>query len=268
MNKRTVVLLSVCFLLAVTTLTLRYIEQEKENIKSRFIGQEPVEEKQAPQGSYARGIHPTSPPAGDMPGSVNHEGNLQPPAAVTMPLSAGAAPTVAQPSPPNAAPPAVRQAPAAPGGEKSGGRGTIPLPEAPVSAALDDVTTPLGSEEPAAGPEAHGGGGADSLEAQAVFDERSAPEGAGEGAADAGKTVAVEEQADQVAVDGKLGEKIEEEENDAPADEGGGEEEDTVGEGEFSEDEVAPEEEQAPAEGEVPQEEGATGRKEELPYEE
>ena len=46
MNKRTVILLLICFALAATTFTLRYIEKEKEKIKSQFIPPpEPVQKR-------------------------------------------------------------------------------------------------------------------------------------------------------------------------------------------------------------------------------
>ena len=38
MNKRTIILIAICCLLAVATLTARYIEQEIEIIKARFVG--------------------------------------------------------------------------------------------------------------------------------------------------------------------------------------------------------------------------------------
>lgn len=272
MNRRTIALLSVCFLLAVTTLTVRYIEQEKENIKARVGGADSAQEKSTSRMPSAREPLARISPVNEMPPPVQQGTSVKPSAmgATSPPLTVMS--TVAEPSPGSFVPAGGRQVPAPPGGKKESEvvRGTNPVPDRTISTALSDLTTPLDSEEPAAAPEAHGGSEADAREAQAaVVDEKSVPGDAGEGSAHAGKTLAVEEQqAGQVAADGERGEKIQEEEDSAAAeDESGGEEEEAVGEGAPSEGEEATEEGQAPAEGEVQQEEGATGRKEETPYE-
>ena len=62
MNKRAVILLLICFVLAAATVTLRYIESEKEKIKAQFVPSPPVEPKRV------RNVTTTAYPSQEQPG--------------------------------------------------------------------------------------------------------------------------------------------------------------------------------------------------------
>ena len=61
MNRRALVLLLICFVLAAATVTLRYIESEKEKIKAQFVPPPRIEQKSAP------GITTTAYPVPEQP---------------------------------------------------------------------------------------------------------------------------------------------------------------------------------------------------------
>jgi hypothetical protein len=61
MNKRTVILIAICCLLAVATVTMRYIEQEIAIIRAKFVGEKRTEERSP------RGIGSTRPAPGRTP---------------------------------------------------------------------------------------------------------------------------------------------------------------------------------------------------------
>jgi len=276
MNKRTITLLSVCFVLAVTTLTIRYIEQEKESIKARFIGQTPAEEKSTGRIPSSRDVLPQTPPVEEIIPPVKQATNQLPLSGGMTPPSAGIVPPVTQSSPDGFASTGGKQVsiPLSGGNEKSVVRGKNALLDTPVSTTLEGVSTPLGTEEqvvvPAPLSEPQGGGGFDAQEAKAAgVEEKNIPEAETEKAGDAVKPVLAEEQTGQATAEGGVGEKDSAEEGAVTEDNSDQQGEEVIGEGETSEGEEVVEEDQQPAEGEVQQEdEGASGRNEEVPDEE
>jgi hypothetical protein len=76
MNKRAVILLLICFVLAAATVTLRYIESEKEKIKAQFVPPPRVEPKRVTNVTTTAYLSQEEPggeealPAGEQPGTV------------------------------------------------------------------------------------------------------------------------------------------------------------------------------------------------------
>lgn len=76
MNRRTVILLLICFVLAAATVTLRYIESEKEKIKAQFVPPPRIEQKRAGSVTTAPYFLQEQPggeegmPAGEQPAGV------------------------------------------------------------------------------------------------------------------------------------------------------------------------------------------------------
>jgi hypothetical protein len=76
MNKRAMILLLICFVLAAATVTLRYIESEKEKIKAQFVPPPRVEPKRVRSITTTAYLPQEQPgseeeiPAGEQPGAV------------------------------------------------------------------------------------------------------------------------------------------------------------------------------------------------------
>ena len=76
MNKRAVILLLICFVLAAATVTLRYIESEKEKIKAQFVPPPRVKPKRVRSVTTTAYLSQEQPggekgmPAGEQPGTV------------------------------------------------------------------------------------------------------------------------------------------------------------------------------------------------------
>ena len=76
MNKRAVILLLICFVLAAATVTLRYIESEKEKIKAQFVPPPRVEPKRVRSVTTTVYLSQEQPggeegiPAGEQPDTV------------------------------------------------------------------------------------------------------------------------------------------------------------------------------------------------------
>ena len=258
MNKRTIILIAICCLLAVATLTARYIEQEIEIIKARFVGGKETEERSSRGVSSPRTAVPRTPQPEQKPSSARRNVNMPP-------VSGGV-----QSSPARTAPPAgalTRGGVSASAGEKvrsattSAAQGKQAVKDAvaavkPATTPVEDVTTPLGPDAGAERQETMPGteraGGADAQEAAApAADEKKEP-------------AAVEEKSSQAAEESGINEKGTAAESAAAAESDEGEDEEVTGEGAAAADEegveeaVPAEEEAAPGEGEAtePAEEG------------
>lgn len=267
MNKRTIILIAICCLLAVATLTARYIEQEIEIIKARFVGGKETEERSSRGVSSPRTAVPRTPQPEQKPSSARQNVNIPP-------VSGGV-----QSSPARTAPPAgalTRGGVSAPAGEKAGSATTSAAqgnqvvknavaPVKPAATPVEDVTTPLGPDEGAVRQETMPGteraGGADAREAAAPgADEKKEPAAEMDNSGDAAAPAVVVEKSGQAAEESGSDEKSAAEEGAAAAesDERAAEEGAAAADEEGVEEAVPAEEEAAPGEGEAaePTEEG------------
>jgi hypothetical protein len=271
MNKRTIILISICCLLAVATLTARYIEQEIEIIKARFVGGKETEERSSRGVSSPRTAVPRTPQPEQKPSSARRNVNMPP-------VSGGV-----QSSPARTAPPAgalTRGGVSASAGEKAGSattsaaQGKQAVKDAvaavkPATTPVEDVTTPLGPDAGAERQETMPGteraGGADAREGAApAADEKKEPAAETDNSGDAAAPAVVEEKSGQAAEESGSDVKSAAEEGAAAAESDEGEDEEVTGEGAAAADEegveeaVPAEEEAAPGEGEAaePAEEG------------
>ena len=78
MNKRTVILIVICCLLAVATVTMRYIEQEIALIRARFVGEKRTEER-IPRGSGSARPAPSRTPQNDKAPAAVKQNAVRPP---------------------------------------------------------------------------------------------------------------------------------------------------------------------------------------------
>jgi len=78
MNKRTVILIAICCLLAVATLTMRYIEQEIAIIKAKFVGEKRTEER-IPRGIGSARPAPARTPQNDKSPAAVKQTSVRPP---------------------------------------------------------------------------------------------------------------------------------------------------------------------------------------------
>jgi hypothetical protein len=137
MNKRTVILIAICCLLAVATVTMRYIEQEIAIIRAKFVGEKRTEER-IPRGIGSARTAPARTPENDKAPAAVKQNAVRPPG-----LGVGQS----QPAAPAAAVPAARSVitttAVVPGKN-------IPMEDAvrEVNKAVpvEEVTTPLESE--------------------------------------------------------------------------------------------------------------------------
>lgn len=258
MNKRTIVLISICCLLAVATLTIRYIEQEIAVIKAKFVGGKQTEERSPRSVSSSRPVLPgtpqvqtTAPPAKQderMPALSNPV--AVPPDVTTIPAG------VPSPSRPafGAGKP-VTATPAVVGG-KQAEEADAPREE-PATTVTEDVTTPFGPEEsaelPDSGPEPERAGGADMEEAvETAAEEKNVSAAETE---DAGAVAGADEKSDEAAEEEAV-EETDRAEDDAVIPEGEEEQEEEITEeGEPFVGEEAADGDQAPAEEEILQDE-------------
>lgn len=147
MNKRTVILISICFLLVVATLTIRSIEQEKESIKSQFVGEKQTEERLSKGAGSARQALPQTQqsesavtPMRQEPAAPPLSGDeQQPPDVLSVPGSAFRDAPVSSERKTVSTTTAFEQ-------DINVVEGTVPF-EMPETAAIEDVTTPLEPDE-------------------------------------------------------------------------------------------------------------------------
>jgi hypothetical protein len=78
MNKRTVILIAICCLLAVATVTMRYIEQEIAIIRAKFVGEKRTEER-IPRGIGSARPAPSRTPQNDKAPAVVKKNTVRPP---------------------------------------------------------------------------------------------------------------------------------------------------------------------------------------------
>ena len=264
MNKRTIILIAICCLLAVATLTARYIEQEIEIIKARFVGGKKTEERPSRGVSSPRTAVPRTPQPEQKPSSARQNVNIPP-------VSGGV-----QSSPARTAPPAgalTRGGVSAAAGKKAGSATTsaaqgnqavkdATAPVKPATTPVEDVTTPLGPDAGAERQETMPGteraGGADAQEAVApAAGEKNGPAAETDNSGDAAAPAVVEEKPGQAAEESGSDEKSAAEDGSSAAESDEGEDEAVTGEGAAAADEQAVEEE-VPAEEEAAPGEGET----------
>ncbi|GEM_PF-5949362 len=142
MNKRTIILIAICCLLAAATLTMRYITQEIAIIRAKFVGEKRTEERTSRNLGFPRPAPTPAPQTEKVPAAVkqnqNHPsgsaaGQFPPAVPSGSPVAASRTAnttTVREP---------VKRAPA-----------TDVLPDAGGTAPAEEVTTPLEHESPAA----------------------------------------------------------------------------------------------------------------------
>jgi hypothetical protein len=78
MNKRTVILIAICCLLAVATVTMRYIEQEIAIIRAKFVGEKRTEER-IPRGIGSTRPAPARAPQNDKAPVAVKQNSVRPP---------------------------------------------------------------------------------------------------------------------------------------------------------------------------------------------
>ena len=265
MNKRTIILIAICCLLAVVTLTARYIEQEIEIIKAQFVGDKQAEERTSRGAGSARQATPGTQQAEKALRPMRQEAAVPPasggiqqaPAETAVPGSASRGmPVSAGRKAVNTTTPVAPNITAA---EKSA------APVRPETIPIEDVTTPLGPEAGAESRESVPGseraGGADAQDGAApAEDEKKEPAAEADNAGDAAAPAVVEEKSGQATEGSGIDEK-----SAAATESDTGAEVEVTGEGaaavdeEAVEEEIPAEEEAAPGEGEADEaaEEGA-----------
>jgi hypothetical protein len=186
MNKRTVILIVICCLLAVATVTMRYIEQEIAIIREKFVGQKKTEERSMRSTGSVRQAPTRKPQSEKAPATAKQ--NAIRPAAPDVRKSPPAATTAA---PVSVAPPrggSAAEAAKAANTTTTAAPGKKPpmenaIPDRNAIAAVEEMTAPLVAEP---GVEAQGGGplpkrsGAADVQAAAAADgEEKIPPAAG-----------------------------------------------------------------------------------------
>ena len=216
MNKRTIVLISICFLLAIATVTMRYIEQEKKSIKDQFGGKQRIEERSPRTVSPSRDGVQKAMQAETMstPAGMNAQGSPE-----SMPVTAAAVTTIA-------VVPSVQSEPGLVEATKPTSTTVIQSNKTddansilgqPATEVIEDVKTPLGSEEPN---ELQDSSMKSEIPGEAERQEAARP-GAEEASVDAAQTEAADDSGTPATAEKKTDEAVEETgiEEEEPADE-------------------------------------------------
>ncbi len=203
MNKRTVILIAICCLLAVATVTMRYIKQEIALIRAKFIGDKKTEER-APRGIGSARPAPVRAPQIDKAPAAVKQNTVRPPkpGAGQSPPATVAAPAASRVITPTSVVPGKAMPTA------------DALRQANKAVPVEEITTPLETEPAAVAAQDEAPRGADSA-ATAAVDRPDAPaEEAAPGAGGAMREAPVERESDDIQ-----GEEAAGEDEPAPAEE-------------------------------------------------
>lgn len=145
MNRRTVVLISICFLLAVAAVTMRSIEQEMESIKAQFVGENQSDERSNRSGSSSRPNVPKTLHSETMPLPATQDAGMPP---VAKPVTAAPADSTIPAGVSLRSGPAISGVKAAPPTtsivqQRKKAEAVNEMPRRPAVEELEDVKTPL-----------------------------------------------------------------------------------------------------------------------------